>query len=112
MEPSNWIAIYVPIIVILWIAWWQYQQLVLQRILKIQRRKRKGHTAMNESLQRFIGKDCIITLMSNSNVTGEVEAVDGNWLSLRSKKSAEPEMINVEFVSRIREKPRSKIKMA
>jgi len=102
VEPEIWICCFLPIFLAIAIAWMQQRQEYEFRMLKLWR-KRKGKTIMSESLKRFIGKECSITVMSlGATVTGVVEAVEDNWLVVRGKKTPDqPEMVNVEFVSRI-----------
>lgn len=64
---------------------------------------------MKELAKQFIGKECIIyTIASNdSGVQGVIKEIsDGGMLVER--KSGEPEIINLDFVTRIREYPRNK----
>ena len=65
---------------------------------------------MSEALQRFIGKECIIsTTDAFSAPEGIVKAVDGNWLTLQRKQGqGEIMLINTDFIIRIREYPKSK----
>ena len=64
---------------------------------------------MSAALKRFIGKDCIITTM-NSSITGTVESLEDNWLSIRQKSNLgdEGNLVNVDYISQIREYPRNK----
>ena len=59
---------------------------------------------MNELIQRFVGKTCTIYLGSiGGDLEGVIEAVEGNWVSIRTKKSTE--LVNLDYISRRREKP-------
>ena len=62
---------------------------------------------MSEQMQQFIGKECLIYTL-NAQVTGTVEAVEGNWLAVRTADSAQADLINLDYISRIREYPRNK----
>ena len=64
---------------------------------------------MNELAKRFIGQECIIyTITSNDgSVQGVIKEVTGSGM-LIEKKTGELEIVNLEFVTRIREYPRKK----
>ncbi len=73
----------------------------------IQRRKSKEEEEqMNELAKQFVGKDCIIYLFNGNEYTGLVkDAVDG---ALLVEKKGNLEIINLDFVARLREHPRNK----
>jgi len=60
---------------------------------------------MNEAIKKFIGKECIITTM-NESVTGMVESIEDNWISVTSAKS-KAEIINIDYISHIKEYPKN-----
>ena len=64
---------------------------------------------MNELARRFIGQECIIyTITSNEgSVQGVIKEVTDSGM-LIEKKAGELEIVNLEFVTRIREYPRKK----
>ena len=64
---------------------------------------------MGEALQRFVGKECLITVaaVSGTNIVGVVKAVEGNWLTIRTKNKT-MDQINIDYVLRIREHPKNK----
>lgn len=64
---------------------------------------------MSEIIKRCIGKTCIITTMSE-NVVGTIEAVEDHWIVVSSteNKAGGTEIINIEYISRIRESPKFK----
>ena len=64
---------------------------------------------MNELSKRFIGQECIIyTITSNDgSVQGVIKEVTDSGM-LIEKKTGELEIVNLEFVTRIREYPRKK----
>lgn len=90
---------------------YQTQKREKQRhILKaIKVHKRKGGIDMSEIIKRFIGKECFITTM-NENVMGMVETVEDNWVIVSSigNKTGGIEIINIDYISRIREYPKNK----
>lgn len=60
---------------------------------------------MNEIVKGYIGKDCIIYTFQ-SQVTGIIETVENNWISVKTKSGEE--IINMDFISRIRAYPLKK----
>lgn len=64
---------------------------------------------MKELAKQFIGKDCIVyTVTSNeANIQGIIKEIDDGGM-LIEKNSGEKEIINLDFVTRIREYPRKK----
>ncbi len=64
---------------------------------------------MKELAKQFIGKDCIVyTVTSNdSSIQGVIKEVDDGGIVLE-KDSGEREIVNLDFVTRIREYPKKK----
>ena len=64
---------------------------------------------MKELAKQFIGKDCIVYTVTStdSSIEGVIkEIADGGMVI--EKKSGEKEIVNLDFVTRIREYPRNK----
>lgn len=79
------------------------EKLVLQ---KIQNRKRRGEkNQMFELAQKFLEKECIVYTF-NTQVTGTVKEVKEGGILL--KKEDSEEIINFDYIVRIREYPRGK----
>lgn len=64
---------------------------------------------MKELAKQFIGEECIIyTITSNDgSVQGVIKEIDDGGMVIE-KKSGEREIVNLNFVTRIREYPRKK----
>ena len=64
---------------------------------------------MKELAKRFIGEECIIyTITSNDgSVQGLIKEIDDGGMVVE-KKTGELEIINLDFVTRIRQYPRKK----
>jgi len=64
---------------------------------------------MKELAKQFIGKDCIVyTVTSNdASIQGVIKEIDDGGMIIE-KNSGEKEIINLDFVTRIREYPRKK----
>ena len=64
---------------------------------------------MRELAKQFIGKECIIyTITSNDgSVQGVIKEIEDGGLIIE-RNSGEREIVNLDFVTRIREYPRKK----
>ena len=71
--------------------------------------KKKEFIEMKELAKRFIGEECIIyTITSNDgSVQGLIKEIDDGGMVIK-KKTGELEIINLDFVTRIRQYPRKK----
>ena len=69
----------------------------------------KENGVMRELAKRFIGEECIIyTITSNDgSVQGFIKEIDDGGMVIE-KNSGELEIINLDFVTRIRQYPRKK----
>lgn len=79
----------------------EIQKLIIKRIGK----KKVGITKMNEIIKEFIGKECIIYTFQ-TQIIGVIERIQDNWIYVKSDNNVE--IINLEYISRIREYPRKK----
>jgi len=108
MNPAVYIAIFMSLMVVIM----QMEQTNAQMAtIQIIRRKfrRKGLNHMNESVKQFIGKSCMVYTY-NAQMTGTAVSVEDNWLTLETKTGTE--LVNLDYISRIREYPRGKKKDA
>ena len=71
----------------------------------IQRENRKEQTEMLELAKRFMEKECIIYTFNNQ-LEGTIKEINGNALLVENKGKLE--VVNLDFVVRIREYPRKK----
>jgi hypothetical protein len=69
-------------------------------------RKSKGDREMLELAKRFIDKECIIYTLSNGQITGTIKEVTEHGLLVESEIGTE--VVNLDFVTRIRDYPRNK----
>ena len=74
-----------------------------------QKKLNKESGEMKELAKRFIGEECIIyTITSNDgSVQGVIKEVDDGGMVIE-KKTGELEIVNLDFVTRIRQYPRKK----
>lgn len=104
MNPALWICIFLPLFLML-VESGQHRRVMNQK--RARRRRKERNAVMNEIIQRCLGKQCIIYMGGiGGDLTGVVEAVEGNWLSLRTSKTVET--VNLDYISRIREVPEKK----
>lgn len=100
MDPAIW-AVFVAVMIILWMAW--------RRAVQHRRRRNRRRRAGNMSqtiIEQLLGKRCIFDMEGLTSVTGVLEKLDGNWLSLRMDDKLE--LVNLDYVTRIRELPEKK----
>ena len=76
----------------------------------ILRRRKKGKKIMDEMIKQFIGKDVLIYTINDSSalIEGGVEAVNDGWVTLKGFESGETQLVNVEYITRVREYPKDK----
>ena len=80
----------------------------VKHILK-RKMQNKENNVMKELAKRFIGEECIIYTITSDDgsVQGVIKEVDDGGMVIE-KKSGELEIINLDFVTRIRQYPRKK----
>lgn len=96
---------FIPIIilaVVLYIAW-RNECMFIQKLKS--KRKTEEILKMVEFAKRFIGKDCIIYTF-NSQLSGIITEVSDGAILIDN--NGRDEVVNLEFVMRIREYPRKK----
>ena len=73
------------------------------------KKQNKERNEMKELAKRFIGEACIIyTITSNEgSIQGIIKEIDDGGLVIE-KTTGETEIVNLDFVTRIREYPRKK----
>lgn len=91
---------------LLWIFWTEKRSAAA--IVHIRKRHRKQEAGfMIELAKQFIGKECIISIITSSTgVIGTIEAVEGRGMLV--KKDGVTTLVNLEYVSQIKEYPRKK----
>ena len=85
------------------------RRLAAVRHILNQKKQNKENSEMKELAKRFIGEECIIyTITSNDgSVQGVIKEIDDGGMVIE-KKTGELEIVNLDFVTRIREYPRKK----
>lgn len=97
MNPALYVCCLLLIILVI-IGQRNQRMFIVRRI----RRRKRGSIDMNELIQRFLGKNCEIYLNSGSAVEGTIEMLEGNWISVRTKKNVQ--LINLDYICRLIEK--------
>lgn len=93
---------YIPIVLLFIMLYILYKQQQFHFISKKIARKKSGGIRMNEIINKFIGKECLITTY-NSSLEGVIESIDGNWICVKNKDNEE--IVNIDFISRIKPVP-------
>lgn len=75
-------------------------------VLRIKKKKRVV-VCMSHIIEKFIGKDCLISLGSGSTADGIVKSVTDGWVELEDR-DGNMQAVNVDYISRIREYPKNK----
>jgi ribosomal protein S1 len=74
-----------------------------------QRKQNKENVVMKELAKQFIGEECIIyTIASNDgSIQGVIKEIDDGGMVIE-RNSGEREIVNLDYVTRIRQYPRKK----
>ena len=95
------------LVIIPWIT--RRRKLAAVRHILNQKKQNKENREMKELAKRFIGEACNnYTITSNDgSVQGVIKEIDDGGMVIE-KKTGELEIVNLDFVTRIREYPRKK----
>ena len=101
MEPAVWIAIYLPIFILL------FDTIPRQRHAALTAIKRRRKKEMNtELIQTYAGKYCTVSSGSfGSSVKGKILRVAENWIEIETRSGVQ--LVNADFVTLIRINDRS-----
>lgn len=95
------------LVIIPWIT--QRRRMAAIRQFLNRKRQNKENDEMKELAKRFIGEECLIyTITSNDGSLQGVIREIGDGGMVIEKKSGEMEIVNLDFVTRIRQYPRKK----
>lgn len=99
----------VVILIIFWLI--RKRRRTAAAVWQIQNRRKQNKEilVMKELARQFIGEDCIIyTITSNDgSLQGAIKEIDDGGMVIE-RNSGEREIVNLDFVTRIREYPRKK----
>lgn len=62
---------------------------------------------MNEMLQRYVGKKCIIYTL-DAQITGIVQSIESNWVEIQTPVNIN--LLNTDYIVRIRDAENAKKK--
>lgn len=100
---------FVVILIIFWLI--RKRRRTAAAVWQIQNRRKQNKEilVMKELARQFIGEDCIIyTITSNDgSLQGVIKEIDDGGMVIE-RNSGEREIVNLDFVTRIREYPRKK----
>jgi len=94
-------VIYFTVIIVVVMTQARNRRQLMRKIIKKKESGNRGHFIMNEAIKMFLGKECVVYTFENTGVKGIVEAADDGWLRIKTKKGQQ--LVNPDFVSRIRE---------
>lgn len=78
----------------------------VKRIIQRKKERRKGGSGeMIELAKRFVGRDCIVYMYNGQQLLGRIEEVGDSGIMLRSEKDTVAQLVNADFILRIREHP-------
>lgn len=105
MTKYLWIVVF--LLIYLYIR--KNRQIAAVRHIQNRRKHNKENAAMKELAMQFIGEECIIyTITSNSgSIQGVIREVDDGGMIIEGK-SGEREIINLDYITRIRQYPGKK----
>ena len=103
---STSLPIWISLAFLLWLILYEQKQQINAAIYaSVIKRKREGENhSMTGKFEYYIGKECQIYTMNSQQVAGTILAVEDGWITLKNDK-AQQEVINLDFVLRIREFP-------
>ena len=106
MEPAVWIAL----LAVFLLLFAGRRRLRNQRRRRDRRRRKENRFDMNEMIRQLVGKRCVVCLDGSfgGSLTGVLEALEDNWLSVRTGKTGALELVNLDYVNRIQELPEKK----
>ena len=85
---------------------------IAEKIIKNKRKKRlnlsDGRNEMTELAKRFVGKDCVIYTYNGGQLIGRVVEVGESGIMLLCDGDENPQLINTDFILRLREHPKNK----
>ena len=76
------------------------------RLQIVEKRNAKGDTEMQELAKRMLEKECLIYTFNGTQLTCTVKEITDGAILLDNGK--ETEVVNLDFIVRIREYPRTK----
>ena len=105
MDPAMYLPLAMLWLIIFIMISRQRRASVIQRI--VQKRKHGEEKIRMKALaEKFIGKDCLVYTLSSQQISGKIVEVTDSALLIDNGK--ENEIINIDYIIRIREYPKNK----
>lgn len=102
MNTSVYIALFILLFVIIY-SGKRNEKIILKQIKKMKNKEERAE--MTELAKRFIGKECFISTF-NSQVVGVIKEVTDGAVLIENNEN--PEIINIDYIVKIKEYPRNK----
>lgn len=98
------VAYYIPVFV-LFLLYFMGEQKKKKILKHIKKRKTEDQTEMVELAKRFLEKECVVDTIEHQVIGVVTEVLDG---AILLKTESGEQVLNLDFVERIREFPRNK----
>jgi len=103
------IATYIPIIILFIIPLITRKRKKdrIKQYLELKEKRKNGDNEMKALAERLIGKDIIVSLLTEESVDGILREVTDNGLVIEAPNGM-TKMVNLEFVTKMQEYPKNK----
>ena len=100
MGPS-YFTVFIAFLLLLWLSF--ERSATIRRI--IMKKKKRRRIRMNELISGFVCKDCIVYISASSgtSINGVITSLNENWITV--KTAGGEEVINLDYVIRVKEHP-------
>ena len=106
---STSLPIWISLALLLWLILYEQKQQINAAIYAsvMKRKQERKNRNMTGKFEYYIGKECQIYTMNSQQIAGTILAIEDGWITLQDAK-AQQEVINLDFMLRIREFPLNK----
>ena len=94
-------------IIVFWVIILYQKNNSEERIRIIKKNKKGDRIKMIELSKKFIGKECVIHLLSSSSFIATIDEVSNNAL-LVTRETGGTEIVNIDYIIKICDPPRNK----
>lgn len=102
MNTSVYIALFILLFIVIYSSK-RNEKIILKQIKK--KKNKEERAEMTELAKRFIGKECVVSTF-NSQVVGVIKEVTDGAVLIENNEN--PEIINIDYIVKIKEYPRNK----
>ena len=100
MSAATWVAVYLPLFIVLWLLW-QTRRGVRQCRAAAIHRKKGGVPIMEAIILKLMQKGVAITTI-NDTLTGKLTRYENGWLTLTDAKGRE-QYVNADYIIKMKE---------